>query len=408
MIGLGTAKSVIQFQAIDETRKVQIRRKLRRSELIPPSSCRPHAVQATRPGCMFISIEMSPLYLYANGLGRCAAGRGSAMSFERLPGQYAIETLLKETFLTAVGGGGRTSDAIHTDTTQPSAEGTFSLWVDRAERIVTPQNAKGFLPYAVQTASGNYLTAVDGGGRTSDVLHTDATEALAWEKFGLIPQTPAAGIYPANYDWRRDSPWYYALATSGGNYLTAVSGGGQTVDPTIHSDAIQANSWEMFRLICSGELMPGYQYAFRPVFPVDGYTMAAAAPPLGAGSGDLFMEALSAPFLDRKPWARFRLLQLDDGSYALQTWSRNYVTAVGGGDKASLAFHADAVTIGSWESFRILDQGDFTYVMQTSFGWYVGLLPNGGPNGQPTLRTDIATIADAARFRLSPLLHEID
>ena len=34
-IGLDTAKSVFQIHAIDEAGKVQIRRKLRRSELIP-------------------------------------------------------------------------------------------------------------------------------------------------------------------------------------------------------------------------------------------------------------------------------------------------------------------------------------------------------------------------------------
>jgi hypothetical protein len=39
--------------------------------------------------------------------------------------------------------------------------------------------------YALKTVSGNYITAVGGGGRTSDVLHTDATRVGAWEKFRL-------------------------------------------------------------------------------------------------------------------------------------------------------------------------------------------------------------------------------
>ena len=30
---------------------------------------------------------------------------------------------------------------------------------------------------------GDYLTAVSGGGRITDVLHSDATRVGAWEKF---------------------------------------------------------------------------------------------------------------------------------------------------------------------------------------------------------------------------------
>jgi len=34
-----------------------------------------------------------------------------------------------------------------------------------------------------QTVNGHYLTAVGGGGRTTDTIHTDATRVGAWEKF---------------------------------------------------------------------------------------------------------------------------------------------------------------------------------------------------------------------------------
>src|SRR6476646_8981174 len=37
-----------------------------------------------------------------------------------------------------------------------------------------------------QTVNGHYLTAVGGGGRTTDVIHTDATRIGSWEKFVLI------------------------------------------------------------------------------------------------------------------------------------------------------------------------------------------------------------------------------
>ena len=59
MIGLDTAKSVFQLHAVNESGKVEIRRKLQRSELIPffekqearLSSWKPAARLTTGPGC---------------------------------------------------------------------------------------------------------------------------------------------------------------------------------------------------------------------------------------------------------------------------------------------------------------------------------------------------------------------
>src|SRR5690348_12790733 len=105
-----------------------------------------------------------------------------------LPGEFAIATFLTETYLGAVDGGGRTNDAVHTDAQQPLVWQRFKLWTDPTTRIHTPENPEGFVTYAIQTATGNFLTAVSGGNRTTEVLHTDATQALAWERFGLIQQ----------------------------------------------------------------------------------------------------------------------------------------------------------------------------------------------------------------------------
>jgi hypothetical protein len=327
------------------------------------------------------------------------------MALQLLPGKFAFETFLKETFVTAVDGGGRTSGAIQTSATTPSTWETFQLWFDPERRINTGENPEGFFPYAIQTASGNYLTAVSGGGRTFDVLHTDATVPQAWETFGLIPQVLPFSIYPENFNLTQDAPWYYAIATEKGNYLTALGGGGQTADPALHSDATTVSTWELFRLICSGPLLSGRQYTLRPVA---GYTLAAVN---GGGQvkNGLFMAALDD--VDRKPWEKFTLLQQPDGTFALQTITGNYVTAVTSGGvppntsgQQSDVFHTDAVQIGTWEKFRILDQGDFTYVLQTDTGWFVGLV---SPEpGQPFFRTDLLDIKDAARWRLTPLLSE--
>lgn len=36
-----------------------------------------------------------------------------------------------------------------------------------------------------QTSTGNHLTAVDGGGRATDAIHTDATAVGSWEVFQI-------------------------------------------------------------------------------------------------------------------------------------------------------------------------------------------------------------------------------
>ena len=73
---------------------------------------------------------------------------------------------------------------------------------------------------------GRYLTAVGGGGRTTDVLHTDAVQARSWEKFTLVDSGDGS------------STIRYGIQTKTGNYLTAVGGGGRVTD-VMHSDATQ-------------------------------------------------------------------------------------------------------------------------------------------------------------------------
>src|SRR2546421_6610961 len=76
-------------------------------------------------------------------------------------------------------------------------------------------------------------TAVGGGGRITDVLHSDAPWLLGWEKFTFI--SLGSGVY--------------GIQTIDGHYLTAVGAGGRVTD-TIHSDATGIFSWEKFRVVC--------------------------------------------------------------------------------------------------------------------------------------------------------------
>lgn len=145
-------------------------------------------------------------------------------SFQTLTGFY----------LTAVGGGGRTTDVIHTNATVPQAWEKFNLFY------------QGFSnAYAIQTSvTFNYLTAVSGGGRTTDVIESNRTVPQAWEQFNLV----LLGV-------RNDGIGVFAIQTTNGHYLTAMGMGGRTTD-TIHSDATRIGTWEQFYIACNGLTSP--------------------------------------------------------------------------------------------------------------------------------------------------------
>ena len=98
----------------------------------------------------------------------------SAARLGLIPATCTIQTFNTKSFLTAVGGGRRTSDVIHTDATVAQSWEKFTL-VDAGDGVHV----------GIRTVRGNYLTAVGGGGRTTDVIHSDATQVQAWELFLL-------------------------------------------------------------------------------------------------------------------------------------------------------------------------------------------------------------------------------
>ncbi|WP_413587565.1 fascin domain-containing protein [Bdellovibrio sp. HCB274] len=140
------------------------------------------------------------------------------------PIKCAIKTYTGH-YVTAVGGGGRLTDVIHTN----------AIRVGSWERFTFVDSCDGgsVISYGLRTVKGYYLTAVGGGGRITDVIHSDATQLQGWEKFKAI--SLGNGVY--------------ALQTLTGNYVTAVGGGGRITD-TIHTDATQIGNWEKFRLEC--------------------------------------------------------------------------------------------------------------------------------------------------------------
>jgi hypothetical protein len=136
---------------------------------------------------------------------------------------------LRGYYLTAVGGGGRTTDVIRTDETRVSSLEQFNLYYQGYSNV-----------YAIQTSvTLNYLTAMGGGGRTTDVIHSDAIRPQSWERFNLV----LLGV-------RNDGVGLFALQTVDGHYLTAVGEGGRQTD-TIHSDATRIQAWEEFYVSCN-------------------------------------------------------------------------------------------------------------------------------------------------------------
>ena len=131
-------------------------------------------------------------------------------------------------YLSAIGGGGRTTDTIETNRTVPSTWETFTL-------------VSTFGGYGIKTSNGHLLTAVGGGGRTTDVIETNRTVLQEWEKFNLVPLAT---------DGRTG---WYAIQTFDGHYLTAVNSGGiGSAFEAIHSNATQIQAWEEFAIGCNG------------------------------------------------------------------------------------------------------------------------------------------------------------
>ncbi|WP_428492735.1 fascin domain-containing protein [Rhodopila sp.] len=179
-------------------------------------------------------------------------------------------------FLTAVNGGGLGGPdagpavvALHTDATAAGKWETF--------RVVTNGNVSGIVSgnsFSLQTLSGNFVTAVNGGGiggpndGTSPV-HSDATTQGGWETFTF------------NLDDTANPPTVQ-IQTSNGNYLTSVNGGGVGGPNTmpIHTDGTSVAGWESF--VLAGVTASGAASTSTFTFSLDNFQI------LNTRSGNIF------------------------------------------------------------------------------------------------------------------------
>ena len=288
---------------------------------------------------------------------------------QELEGQFAFMTTPKDNFLTAVGGGGRTTDVIHTDATVPRSWEMFRLW---------STNVFGF--YGIQTVNGHFVTAVAAGGRTTDTIHTDATVVASWELFAPVPLS-----YPQSG---------FGLKTIRGFFLTAVGGGGHNSGDTIHTDATVAKSWESFLPYRSVSFGTGSTYGIQIwggnrsdeqdlrgwLFAVDG----------GGDPGPGAVWLTEEGEINELSWT---LLKQPDGTYALQTANGTVLTAIDGGAPGA-QFRTDTPVnaIGDSEKFVLIDNGDMTVWIRTFAGSYIS--PGSG------VTAGLSNISRALKFRL--------
>jgi hypothetical protein len=112
--------------------------------------------------------------------------------------------------------------------------------------VVPVGSLTGPMVVALRTANGHYLTAANGGGLAgprsgagATAINTNSTLAQGWEVFSLIPVNSAAA-----------NPPQFAIQTASGNFVTAVQGGGiggpNNATSPIHSDALKVGTWETF------------------------------------------------------------------------------------------------------------------------------------------------------------------
>jgi hypothetical protein len=157
-----------------------------------------------------------------------AAGTMTALTD---PNACSIQTS-RGFYVTAVGAGARTTDVMHTNATR------IGSW----EKFTFVYSGDGS-HYGIRTSAGYYLTAVNSGGITTaltpDVLHSNATTLANWEKFTLVYQNDSTPTQPGTY----------GLQAFDGHYLTALDGGGRT-SSAFNSNESTVRSWEKFRISC--------------------------------------------------------------------------------------------------------------------------------------------------------------
>jgi len=231
------------------------------------------------------------------------------------------------------------------------APGTFASGKAIQGVMTTPLTPVIPGEFAFRTQKGYYLTAISGGGRSGDpTVITSATSAGPWEKFKL------SIVFPT-------SPHDKTILTANGNYVTAVSGGGRTSD-VLHTDATQPKDWERFRFLDLGGGVPSNP-TFYGIQTIKGTYLTAV------GAGGKYQDAFHTDATQIKGWEQFRIVKCGDpGSgqeYGVMAANGSFFSARSGGGQTGEAVLLGNPT-GLETKFKFINQGDGTYAIQTANG----------------------------------------
>jgi hypothetical protein len=311
-----------------------------------------------------------------------STGEVSSTPMAPLPGTYAIATVPEfhtgtfksSYYLTAVGGGGRSMDVIHTDARWLRAWEKFTLWKAPELNPV----------YAIQTVNGRFLAAVSGGGRITDTVQTVASEPVDEGLFRIQPQS-GTQISP-----------HFAFQTVRQYFLTAVGNGGKFSGDTIHTDATVVRGWELFDLKHCGDPGTGSTYSLEDVGGplVNGFLEAADGGRHADAQGALITHEPPLTYL-----VALTLIKQDDGTYAFKTSSGYYVTANSGG-LAGAGYRTDTPQVGNWEKFTLIaNESDCSLLIKTSVGTYISQVRRNSPANPADIIDNVTDISHATHWR---------
>jgi hypothetical protein len=196
--------------------------------------------------------------------------------------------------------------------------------------------------FSVQTLTGNFVTAVGGGGHSSRAFHTDATQALAWEKFFLL----------RTGDLTLGHLHQYAIRPIGTNvgFLTAINGGNRKVQAMTANSPLVDNSRFRLEKQADGTFAIGTPMPFHFVTADDGGGLAHGSPQI---------DNLITTQTQVKDWEKFRIQETSPGVFTIQTVSGFFIGVKNDLSNIStrISFPDEAPSIGYSAKFELTWMG---------------------------------------------------
>lgn len=264
---------------------------------------------------------------------------------DTIPGEFAIRTV-NSRYITAVGGGGKVLDALSTDAGIVNVVGGGKFWFKNVQ--------PGFIQMI--TAGRHFVTA---NGGPAGFLRTNSLNPQDdYSLFRLMPLTADPGNR-------------FTIRMYSGHFLTAVGGGGRTSDP-IHVDATQARDWEYFSIVKCGNLGSGYVYAIKPVRPPNGISTneqlaATSSQQIWVYQSSNPQQVGMRLLLQTDGTYA---IQVPSGNYIT---AENGGGIANANFKNNPALRTNRTAIQAWEKFRITADTTCHYTIQTVNGKYLAI-----------------------------------